>query len=97
MASKKLIDALLKNGNRIYYSGDLDTTGIKIADRLLSDFPQVKTYKMDIETYERYYIKSIKQDNLYGTNFDIKDEDLLALYNRIIKDSRYIYQESIEY
>lgn len=53
-AALKLIEALLKSGVEIFYSGDLDPDGIRIADSLWKRFNgKIKIWRMTPEDYEK--------------------------------------------
>ena len=93
-ATKKVIKKLIEQGNRIYYSGDLDPAGIKIADNILKEFPEIILKDMDVETYEKYYKYAIKSPkHQHCTN--INNKKLLNLLNRINKTKKVINQEAI--
>lgn len=93
-ATKKVIKKLIEQGNRVYYSGDLDPAGIKIADNLLKEFPEIILKDMDVETYEKYYKYAIKSPkNQYCTKIDNKN--LLRLLSRINETKKVINQEAI--
>ncbi len=53
-AALKLIEALLKSGVEIFYSGDLDPDGIRIADSLWKRFNgKIQIWRMAPEDYEK--------------------------------------------
>lgn len=53
-AALKLIEALLKSGVEIFYSGDLDPDGIRIADSLWKRFNgKIQIWRMTPEDYEK--------------------------------------------
>lgn len=97
LASKMLVKKLIDNGNRLYYSGDLDPTGVKIANGLIKEFPEIIPYKMDAKTFDEYKNVAVKDEDAIFWSLDIIDKDLREVYDKIYKSSRCIYQENIDY
>lgn len=51
-AALELIDLLVKQGTKIYYSGDMDPDGILIADKLWKKYPDnICLWRMSVEDY----------------------------------------------
>lgn len=93
-ATQKLIKRLIDNNNNLYYSGDLDLAGLKIADNLITEFPQIMLKDMDKETYYKYSdnaITSPKEQNIRS----VKDNGLKEVFNIIKRTKKIINQEII--
>lgn len=96
LSSKILINKLIENNNKLFYSGDLDLTGIKIADDLLKEYPKVNLWNMDSDTYKKYIRFAIKSPKEQAIN-DIQNPILKELQNIIINKGKIINQERIKY
>lgn len=94
LATKKLIKHLLDNRCQLFYSGDLDQSGIKIADNLLSQFPQIRLLNMDLLTYERFFDKSVSPVKDKKIK-EVANPVLAALLKEIQNKKRVIFEESI--
>ncbi|MGN1407593.1 DUF2399 domain-containing protein [Lactobacillus sp.] len=94
LATKKLIKQLLKNHCQLFYSGDLDQSGVKIADNLLSEFPQIRLLNMDYITYQRFYDKSVPPVKDKKIN-EVANPVLATLLKEIQSKKRVIFEESI--
>ena len=54
VASWLLFDLLVQQGCHLYYSGDFDPDGLRMAERLKNRYPdQVTLWRMDVETYQQ--------------------------------------------
>lgn len=95
-ATRSLIEVLLNNNNNIYYSGDLDLAGLKIADNLLNEFPKVKLFNMNIDTYHKYKKSAIKSPKFQPYSPLINTE-LSKVQDLILNSEKVINQEVIEY
>lgn len=95
--ARLLFTKLLGNNNTIHYCGDLDLAGIKIADNIVREFPNIVLYKNDVETYERYKEFAITPTIKQNISDDIKHPELKSLYDLIKRENKFIYQESIDY
>lgn len=94
-AVKKLIKKLLENENQLFYSGDLDYTGLKIADNLLKEFSEIQLELMDSNTYLKYKQHAICFNNIQSPSF-LNNEDLKKVQDLILNNNNgFIYQESI--
>lgn len=93
-ATKNFIKRLINNKNKIYYSGDLDLAGLKIADNLINEFPEIILKDMDLETYYQYSDKAIispKEQNIrLINNFNLK-----KVFDVINQTKKVINQEVI--
>ena len=96
LSSKILINKLIENNNKLFYSGDLDLTGIKIADDLLKECPKVNLWNMNSNTYKKYIRFAIKSPKEQAVN-DIQNPILKELQNIIINTGKIINQERIRY
>lgn len=93
-ATKKVIRKLIEQRNKIYYSGDLDPAGIKIADNLLKEFPEIILKDMDLKTYYKYFDKAIispKEQNIRLIN----NVNLKKVFDVINQTKKVINQEVI--
>lgn len=96
LSSKILINKLIENNNELYYSGDLDLAGIKIADDLLDIYPNINLWKMDTNTYKEYSRFAIKSPKNQVIN-NINNPILKELQDVIINKEKIINQERIKY
>lgn len=93
-ATKKFIKRLINNGNKLYYSGDLDLAGLKIADNLIYEFPEISLKDMDLNTYYKYLNQAIvspKEQNIHSVN----NNGLKELFKIIKQTKKVINQEII--
>lgn len=96
VTSRMLINKLIENENVLYYSGDIDYAGIKIADNILEEFPQILLYKMDEKTYREYdSFKVSPATNQYIS--EINNPSLKRLMKKVKEENKFIFQESIRY
>jgi uncharacterized protein (TIGR02679 family) len=94
LATKKLIKRLLANSCQLYYSGDLDQSGIKIADNLLLEFPEIHLLNMDLKTYKEHYqasVPPVKDKQIK----EVENPDLQEVLTEIQKKKRVIFEEAI--
>ncbi len=94
LATKKLIKRLLTNSCQLYYSGDLDQSGIKIADNLLLEFPEIHLLNMDLKTYKEHYqasVPPVKDKQIK----EVENPDLQEVLTEIQKKKRVIFEEAI--
>lgn len=96
VTSRMLINKLIENDNVIYYSGDIDYAGIKIADNILEEFPQILLYKMDDKTYEEYDCCKVDPTTNQRIS-DINNPSLKRLIKKVKEENKFIFQESICY
>ena len=94
-ASIILIEILNRQKIPIFYSGDFDPEGLKIADSLKQRYPNINLWRYD----EVDYIKSISNISLSSTRLKkldtIKDKKLKALAQVMTKEKRAGYQENL--
>lgn len=93
-ATKKLIKRLLANSCQLYYSGDLDQSGIKIADNLLLEFPEIHLLNMDLKTYKEYYQTSVPPAKDKQIK-EVENPDLQEVLTEIQQKKRVIFEEAI--
>ncbi len=96
MAAFKLLDFLAKSGAVICYSGDLDPTGMDIADRLWQRYGNVvRLWRMDAEDYN----KSISEEPLNERQLvkleHLKNTTLCRTAEFVRKEKRAGYQENL--
>ncbi|KGG80587.1 hypothetical protein Y919_05310 [Caloranaerobacter azorensis H53214] len=96
LASLVLLDMLVKEGVKIYYSGDFDPEGIMIADKLKKRYgDNLIFWRYGIEDYFKSMSREIIDDTRLKKLDNIKNKDLIELIE-IIKENRYAgYQELI--
>lgn len=94
LATKKLIKALLGNNCQLYYSGDLDQSGVKIADNLLLEFPEIHLLNMDLDSYKKHYQASVPPVKDKQIN-EVHNQVLQKLLAEIKKKKRVIFEEAI--
>lgn len=95
-ASVKLIRSLSASGAEIYYSGDIDPDGIRIADRLWKKYgDRIHIWRMSESDYE----KSISEEMLGNTalkKLEAVEHPILAkTAERVKKKKKAGYQENI--
>lgn len=96
LASLVLLDMLIEEGVKIYYSGDFDPEGIMIADKLKKRYgDNLILWRYDIKDYFKSMSREIIDDTRFKKLDNIKNKDLIEL-SEIIKENRYAgYQELI--
>lgn len=94
VASLVLLDLLVKEGIEIYYSGDFDPEGLRIADRLKLRYgDSLKLWRYDIEDYRKALSDEIIEDTRLKKLENLECEDLIPIAN-VLRDLRYAgYQE----
>ena len=96
VTSRMLINKLIENENILYYSGDIDYAGIKIADNILEEFPQILLYKMDEKTYEEHDSYKVSPTTNQHIS-EINNPSLKRLIKKVKAENKFIFQESICY
>ena len=94
LATKRLIKRLLTNHCQLYYSGDLDQSGIKIADNLLLEFPELHLLNMDLATYKKHYQASVPPAKDKQIK-EVANSGLQQLLAEIQRKQRVIFEEAI--
>ncbi|KPU27615.1 hypothetical protein TR13x_03540 [Caloranaerobacter sp. TR13] len=96
LASLILLDMLVKEGVKIYYSGDFDPEGIVIADKLKKRYgDNLILWRYDKKDYFKSISREIIDDTRLKKLGNIKNEDLIRL-SEVVKENRYAgYQELI--
>lgn len=94
LASLVLLDKLVNNVDRIYYSGDFDPEGLQIADKLKTRYGE----KLSLWRFNKEEYYSIKSASIIGgermKKLDkIRDEDLKCLGDHIRTEGCAAYQE----
>ena len=95
-AAVKLIPFLLDSGAEIYYSGDIDPEGIRIADRLWRKYGErIHVWRMSEEDYE----KSLSEEEIGSISMKkletVENPVLCETAKEIRKRKRAGYQENI--
>ena len=91
-----IIPMILKNGTQIYYSGDIDPDGIRIAERLWEKFGDgIQIWRMSPEDYE----KSCSGEKIHDTGISKLEhicQPQLRCTAELVKERRFAgYQENI--
>ena len=88
-AALKLIEALLKSGAEIFYSGDLDPDGIRIADSLWKRFNgKIQIWRMTPEDYEKSLsVEAIGKNGIAKLN--------VITHPILRKTAEYVYQKQL--
>jgi len=96
LASLVLLDKIVQHGVTIYYSGDCDPEGLRIADRLKQRYGKnLELWLMD----EKYYVQSISNREISERRVKmldgLQDEALKVVAQRMRHEKRAGYQEQI--
>ena len=92
----KLMPFLLDSGAEIYYSGDTDPDGIRIADRLWKKYgDRIHVWRMS----EEDYAKSLSEEEIGSISMkkleNVENSVLLETAKEVRKKKRAGYQENI--
>lgn len=92
----KLIPFLLDSGAEIYYSGDTDPDGIRIADRLWKKYgDRIHVWRMS----EEDYVKSLSEEEIGNVSIKkletVENPVLRKTAKEVRKKKRAGYQENI--
>ncbi|WP_337538450.1 TIGR02679 family protein [Suilimivivens sp.] len=95
-AAVKLIPFLLDSGAEIYYSGDADPDGIRIADRLWKKYgDRIHVWRMSVEDY----VKSLSEEEIGNVSIKkletVENPVLRKTAKEVRKKKRAGYQENI--
>ena len=95
-AAVKLIPFLLDSGAEIYYSGDTDPDGIRIADRLWKKYgDRIHVWRMSVEDY----VKSLSEEEIGHVSIKkletVENPVLRKTAKEVRKKKRAGYQENI--
>lgn len=95
-AAVKLIPFLLDSGAEIYYSGDTDPDGIRIADRLWKKYgDRIHVWRMSVEDY----VKSLSEEEIGNVSIKkletVENPVLRKTAKEVRKKKRAGYQENI--
>ena len=89
-----LLDKLIKNTEKIYYSGDFDPEGIKIAYRLKERYGnKLVLWRYDCEAYEKIKSKVSFEEKRWKQIALIEEPQLKKLVEQMKKDRICGYQE----
>lgn len=96
LASLVLLDKISQQGGTIYYSGDCDPEGLRIADRLKGRYgSNLELWLME----EGYYIQSLSKKGISERRLNmlngLQDEGLKEIAKRMRFEKRAGYQEQI--
>lgn len=96
VASLLLLDLIAKSGATIYYSGDFDPEGLRIADRLKERYgSQLKFWRYSEADYHAALSKEVISASRITKLNGLKDSSLQTLADTIRKVGYSAYQESI--
>ena len=94
LASLVLLDKLVNNVDRIYYSGDFDPEGLQIADKLKTRYGEkLSLWRFNKEEYYSINSASIIGGERMKKLDKIRDEDLKCLGDHIRTEGCAAYQE----
>lgn len=94
LASLVFLDKLIKNIDKIYYSGDFDPEGIKIAYRLKERYgDKLVLWRYDSEEYEKIKSKVSFEERRWKQIASIEEPQLKRLVEQMEKDRVCGYQE----
>ncbi|MGM8216462.1 TIGR02679 family protein [Bacillaceae bacterium W0354] len=96
LAALLLMNFLVKDGYQLYYAGDIDPEGIRIATRLLERYPShVKLWKMTVKDYE----KSLSEETISNERLkkldSINSKELLEVIDSVKNVKKAGYQEAL--
>lgn len=95
-ASLILVDLLCKEECEIFYSGDIDPEGIEIADKLISrSGNKIIPWCYTVEDYEKSISNRIVSEESLKKLDKIKNPYFKTLIERVTKEKRAGYQESL--
>lgn len=96
LASLILLDMLVKEGTKIYYSGDYDPEGLQIADRLKKRYGErLILWRYSKKDYDIAVSSSNINEERLKKLQNLSNESLLALGEKIRKTACAGYQENI--
>lgn len=93
-ATHALIQRLLEKGITLYYSGDMDLPGLSIAEQVLSEYPSIRLYKMDVTLCDDYAV-SVPKIRKAGIAENLKHPALKTIAEDIINNNRIVFQEML--
>lgn len=95
-AALKLLELLAEKQVPIYYSGDIDPEGIKIADRIRGKFPEaVRIWRMGIQDYEKAISPEEVSDRRLAMLEGVKCPELQEAAQCIKMTKKAAYQENL--
>lgn len=96
LAVYQLLDLLVKENCTLYYAGDFDPEGLRMAERLVHRYPNhLKLWRMDIKTYqESEPSKPISDERLEQLN-GLKHGELIKVGDEMKRIKSAGYQEAI--
>ena len=95
-AAVKLISFLLDSGAEIYYSGDIDPDGIRIADRLWRKYgDRIRVWRMSRRDYERSLSEEVIGNISMKKLETVENPILRETAGEVRKKKRAGYQENI--
>lgn len=87
LTAQKLIELLVKENNRIFYSGDIDPEGLGICDRLWKKYPNnITPWLMD----KNDYLASISNEDVSSQRLTLLDK----IENPILKETSILLKEN---
>lgn len=96
VATFQLLEHLYKSGAVIYYSGDLDPTGMDIADRLWQRYGNaVHMWRMDAEDYKKSISEEVLSERQLAKLDRLKNTTLCRTAEYLRKEKRAGYQENL--
>ncbi len=91
----KLLEMLVKEKIKIYYSGDIDPEGIKIADRIRCKFPAVQIWRMGIQDYNKAISSEVVSDRRLSILDTVRCQELQGIAQCMRERKRAAYQENL--
>ncbi len=94
LASLVLLDLLVKENAKIYYSGDFDPEGLIIADKLKRRYGEsLELWRFSIDDYEKVMSEEHIEENRIRKLDRLRDSSLIHLSQFIKREKRAGYQE----
>ncbi len=96
VAAFQLLELLIESGTTIYYSGDLDAEGMRIADRLWQRYDaSVHLWRMDEKDYMNSISNECLSEKQLASLSQLKNPQLQKTAKLVSKEKRAGYQENI--
>ncbi|HAN09320.1 MAG TPA: TIGR02679 family protein [Clostridiales bacterium] len=96
LAAKNLLDKIAKGGSTIYYSGDFDPEGMRIADSLKKKYKEkLKLWCYDVKSYQTSISKEKISESRLKKLDSLEDDELRQVAVLMRTERRAGYQENM--
>lgn len=96
LAALMLMDLLVENGCQLYYAGDFDPEGLRMADRLIERYSgSIQLWHMDKKAYYKTKSSKVLSKERLEKLHHIKDERLQEVADEMKKKGKAGYQEAL--